>query len=189
MSGRKEGHDSVNAQLALALGVVAWSVVFIFLLASLAIAADVERRWDESWVLDWEQRTGLSVDVLIDRLGGQVSRWRLGRRLLTIYLLAGIAALVLLAALQFNRWAMTATTFRDVMLFVLAIVGLILLPLRVSAEIGLGLVEGMYRQVRRAVGERIVIESRAELTEIPRPPKPKGKGKVAAGTEQEQAAK
>jgi hypothetical protein len=175
----------VNAHLAIALGVAAWGAVFLFLLVSIAIAADVERRWDENWVMNWEERNHGSIDVLLDRLSNQAAKWRLGRRLLNIYIGAGVLGLALLAFLQYKDWAMTAASFREVMLLGLAPIGLVLLPVRVACEIGLSLIDGMRRQARKVTGERIVVEAESEVSEIPKP----AKGKPKAGAEKEQSAK
>ncbi len=88
--------------MVVALGLVVWAAVFVCLLAAQAIEADVERRWDEAWMIGWENRRGTSIDELIERLG---------------------------------------------------------------------VAEGMRRQVRKSVGERIVIESKHEILEFPKPPK------------------
>ncbi len=175
----------MNVHLAIALGVAAWGTVFLFLLASIAVSADVERRWDENWVMSWEGRNNSSIDVLLDRLSSQADKWRLGRRLLSIYIGVGVLILAGLAVLQYKDWVMTAATFRELMLLGLGLVGLVLLPVRVACEIGLSLLEGMRRQARKATGERIVIESESEVSEIPKP----AKGKPRAGAEKEQSAK
>ncbi len=174
----------MSMNLAIGLGVGIWAIVFVFLLISLAVSADVERRWDETWAIEWEKRNGASIDVLLGRLSQQVSRWRLGRRLLNIYLWLGVLALAAVAALQLSRWPMSAAAFRDVMVFGLALVGLILLPFRFACEIGLGLVEGMYRQARAATGERLVVEGGREIDAVPKEPK-RGKGRTKAGAGEE----
>jgi hypothetical protein len=84
------------------------------------------------------------------------------------------AAMGAVAFLQWRRWVFTAAGFKDLMLFGLGITGLVFLPLRVMAEIGLGLLEAMQRQVRESSGERLVIRSAEELDG---PPKPLGKDK------------
>ncbi len=169
----------MSEQLIVVLGLLVWGTVFVCLLAAMAIEADVERRWDEAWALDWEKRHGASIDELIERLAQQARRWRLAKRLLSMYLVVGLVALVVLGVFQYQRWlTLSPDAFRGAMLFGVALIGLLLLPFRVVCEIGLGLVEGMHRQVRNAVGERVVISSRQEIDEIPKPTKGKEKEKA-----------
>ncbi len=166
----------MTPQAIMTLGVAVWGLVFLALLAALAVESDVERRWDEAWAIDWEARTGRQIDELIDSLAGQVRAWRLARRLLSLYLAASCIALVVLAVWQARSSALAPDVFRGVMIFGGAITGFLFLPLRVATEIGLGLVEGMHRQARVASGERLVIRSKRELDAYPRPVKP-GKSK------------
>lgn len=161
--------------MVIVLGLVVWGGVFVCLLAAMAIEADVERRWDESWALSWEESHGGSIDPLIERLTRQVERWRGAKRLCSLYLTFGVAALAAVALFQYRPGILDAEPFRDAMLFGLGLVGLLLLPLRVVCEIGLGLVETMHRQIRSAVGERILIEAKQELTELPKLKKKKKK--------------
>ena len=161
----------MTVHLVVGLGVAMWGLVFLLLLGAMAMEADVERRWNEAWAEQWEQAHGGSIDALIGRLARQVERWRLGRRLLNLYLLAGFALLAALAAYQYARRPLSPAEFEEAFLFGLALFGLLLLPLRAGAEIGLGLVEAMHRQVRLAVGERIVIEFKREIGRVPKPTK------------------
>lgn len=165
----------MNPPLLAALAVVVWSIVFVLLLASIAIQTDIERRWDEPWALAWEQANGRSIDELIDRLARQLDGFRSARRLLNLYLFLVLAALLALMVAQYRVWLMPAGAFAGVMLFGLALLGLLFLPLRVVAEIGAGVVEGMHRQVRQACGERLVITSVREMDGPPvrRKPAPK----------------
>lgn len=162
----------MNPALLAALAVLIWGIVFVLLLASIAIQTDVERRWDEAWALEWERVNGRPIDELIDRLAGQIAGFRTARRLLNLYLLVILGSLGLLLAAQIRIWIMPAEAFAGLMLFGAGLLGLLFLPLRVASEIGSGLVEGMHRQVRQACGERLVISSRRELDGPPRPPKP-----------------
>lgn len=166
----------MTPQAVVTLGVAVWGAVFLALLVALAIETDIERRWNEAWALDWERRHDRPIDELIDSLAGQVRAWRLARRLLTIYVVLALVALVGLGAWQARGAALAPDAFRGVMIFGGAIAGFLFLPLRVAAEIGLGLVEGMHRQARQASGERIVIRSERELDALPKPVKP-GKAK------------
>ena len=168
----------MNAQIAVAVGLVVWGLVFACLLAAQAFESDVERRWNQAWILDWERRRRSTVDDLIEQLAGQVRAWGKATRILSIYLWLAVAALAGLAALEYWREILSPTEFRSAMLFGVALIGLFFLPLRIVSEIGLGLVECMYRQVRRAMDERLVIEAREEIAEIPRPEKPNRKKKV-----------
>jgi len=162
----------VNPPLLAALAVLVWGIVFVLLLASIAIQTDIERRWDEAWAVEWERVNGRPIDELIDRLAGQIAGFTTARRLLNLYLVIIIGALGVLLAAQIRMWIMPADAFAGLMLFGAGLLGLLFLPLRVAAEIGAGLVEGMSRQVRQACGERLVISSRRELDGPPRPPKP-----------------
>lgn len=165
----------MSSQMVVVLGLAVWGGVFVCLLVAMAIEADVERRWDESWALSWEQGHGGSIDPLLERLAKQEERWRGANRLCTLYLVLGVAALAVVAFFQYRSGILDAVPFRDAMLFGLGLVGLLLLPLRVVCEIGLGLVETMHRQLRNAVGERILIEAKQELTQLPKPKKEKKK--------------
>ncbi len=150
-----------------AIGVAIWGGVFIFLLISLSVENDVARRWDEQWVTEWESRTGRPVDDLLDRLAHQISRWRMARRLATIYLIVTIVAFGALAAYQYKASFLTPEGFRVVLLVCGALLGLLLLPLAVSCEIGLNLVEGMRRHLRMTLGEKVVIHAKRELAVMP----------------------
>lgn len=172
----------MNAQIAVAVGLVVWGCVFACLLAAQAFEADVERRWNQAWILDWERRRGATVDDLIERLAGQVRGWRKATRLLNVYLGLGVVALAGVAALEYWREILSPAEFRSAMLFGVALIGFFLLPLRIFSEVGLGLVECMYRQVRRAMDERVVIEAREEIDELPRPGKPGKKKTEQAAT-------
>jgi hypothetical protein len=165
--------------LATALGVAIWGGVFVFLLIALAVENDVLHRWDEQWVAAWESRTGRPVDDLLERLAHQISRWRMARRLAFLYLVLGVVALGVAAAIQFRVSYLSPEGFRTVLFVCGAILGLLLFPLAVSCEIGLNLVEGMRRQLRMTLGEKVVIHSRQELTGIPKPGKEKKKDKQA----------
>lgn len=163
----------MNPNLLVAVSVLVWAVVFLCLIAATAVESDVERRWTEAWAIEWESRHGVPIDDLIDRLAGQAARWRTARRLLGFYVLLGLAGLAGVAALEWRGAPLSPPAFRSLMVFLAAITGLVFLPLRVLAEVGQGLVEGMYRQVRAATGEKLVIESRREIAELPRPERPK----------------
>jgi hypothetical protein len=168
----------VNAYLLAVFGIVAWGAVFISLLIAMAISADVERRWNTAWARGWEERNGKSIDELTERLARQTGAWRTAGRLMGVYLWLMIAALAVIALLQASRWIMSPDAFRNAMLFGGALVGLLMLPLKVVCEIGLGLLDGMHRQVRVAMDERIEIIPKSEIFEIPTPQKEK-KGKKA----------
>jgi len=165
----------LNPPLLAALAVLVWGVLFVLLLASIAIQTDIERRWDEPWALEWERINGRPIDELIDRLGRQMDGFRSASRLLNLYLLIVMAALIGLIVAQYRMWILPAGAFSGVLLFGVALLGLLFLPLRVAAEIGSGLVEGMHRQVRNACGERLVITSARELDGPPGRKKPVGK--------------
>jgi hypothetical protein len=162
----------VNPPLLAAIAVIVWGVVFVLLLVSIAVQTDVERRWDEAWAIEWERVNERPIDELIDRLARQMSGLQTARRLLTLYLLIALGALAALLIAQYRVWLMPAGAFSGLMLFGLALLGLLFLPLRVAAEIGSGVVEVMYRQVRVACGERLVISSVREMDGPPRPAKP-----------------
>jgi len=162
----------MNPPLLAALAVLVWGVVFVLLLASIAVQTDVERRWDEAWALEWERTNGRPIDALIDRLARQLDGFGTARRLLNLYLLIILGALAALVTAQYRVWLMPVESFTGLLQFGLGLLALIFLPLRVAAEIGAGVVEGMYRQVRTACGERLVISSARETDGTPRPPKP-----------------
>lgn len=147
-------------------------MVFILLLASIAIQSDIERRWDEPWAVEWERLHGRPIDELIDRLARQAGGFRTARRLLNLYLVIVLGALAALVVAQYRLWLMPADAFTGLLLFGTGLLTLLFLPLRVAAEIGAGLVEGMHRQVRQACGERLVISSARELAGPPRRVKP-----------------
>jgi hypothetical protein len=153
-------------QLAL-VGLVVWGIVFVLLVAGLAIVADIERRWTAEWARDWEKRNGTSVDVLLERLTNQTAQWQTARKLLNLYVWLGLIALVVLGFFQYRRWILDPVAFRSAMLFGLALVGLFFLPVRVICEVGLGVLDAMYRQIRVAADDQLVIRSAAEISEIP----------------------
>jgi len=155
-------------QLAM-VGLVVWGLVFVLLVAGLAITADIERRWTAEWARDWEKRNDQSVDVLLERLTNQTTQWQTARKLLNLYVWLGLIVLVVLGFFQYRRWILDPVAFRSAMLFGLALVGLFFLPVRVICEIGLGVLDAMYRQVRIAADDRLVIRSAAEISEIPSP--------------------
>jgi len=155
-------------QLAM-VGLLVWGLVFVLLLAGMAVAADIERRWTTEWVRDWETRNNTSLDVFLDRIEGQTSQWRTARKLLNLYVWLGLIALVVLGFFQYRRWILDPAAFRSAMLFGLALVGLFFLPVRVVCEIGLGVLDAMHRQIRTAADDRLVIRSAAEIKEIPTP--------------------
>lgn len=162
----------MNPPLLAALAVVVWGGVFVLLLVSIAVQTDVERRWDEPWAVEWERSHGRPIDDLIDRLARQVDGFRSARRLLNLYLLLVIGAILALIVAQYRVWILPAAAFSGVLLFGMALLGLLFLPLRVAAEIGEGVVEGMHRQVRTACGERLVIRSAREVAGPPGRKKP-----------------
>lgn len=165
----------------LAIGIAVWGAVFLLLLVALAVEADVERRWNEDWALEWERVRGKPIDELIDTLAAQHAGWSRARSLLTWYLLLALGALGAVAWLQWQHELMLPATFERALLVAAAVVGLLILPARVVAEIGLGIVEGMHRQARFAAGERLVINSKEEIDHYPKPEKPGKKPAAPAG--------
>ena len=158
----------MNPPMLAALGVLIWGGMLVMLLVSIAVQTDIERRWDEAWAIDWETRNGKPIDGMIDDLARQLAGFTSARRLLNLYVFIVVAALGGLAVAQFRLWLMPADAFAELLKFGLALLVLLFLPLRVGAEIGLWLVDGMYRQVRQAVGERLVITSKQELDKLPK---------------------
>jgi hypothetical protein len=159
----------MSLNLLAAVGIAVWGIVFVLLLAGMAIAADIERRWTAEWALGWEKRNMCSVDVLIDRLASQTRQWRTARKMLNLYVWLGLSVLAILGFFQYRRWIMDPVAFRSAMLFGLALVGLFLLPVRVVCEVGLGLVDAMYRQVRSATDDKLVIRSAGVIAYLPVP--------------------
>lgn len=165
----------------LAIGIAVWGAVFVLLLVALAVEADVEKRWNEDWAVEWERIRGKPIDDLIDGLSAQHAAWRKARSILTWYLLLAVAVAGAIAFLQWQHELMLPATFERAMLLSAAVVGLLMLPARVVAEIGLGIVEGMHRQARVAAGERLVIHSKEEIDGYPKPEKPGRKPPAPAG--------
>jgi hypothetical protein len=170
----------VNIYLAAGIGVAVWGAIFVFLMVTIAIEADIARRWDEQWVLGWEARTGRPVDDLLDRLSNQISRWRMARKFAMVWLVIGVIVMVGVAGIQYRMTLLSADGFKTLLLVGVALLGLLLLPLTVGCEIGLNLVEGMRRHLRMTLGEKVVIHSRRELSGMPRLHAEKKKDKKAA---------
>jgi len=157
------------------LGVVAalvWGGVFALQLAAMWIQADIEKRWNEEWALEWERKHGRPIDELIEQIASQIRGWRVARRLLNVYLVLALAVMAVFAFIQWRGWVMGGPEFASLMRFLLGITGLLFVPLWAASWIGAGLVEAMYRQVRAATGERLEITSAGEYDRIPKPAKP-----------------
>ena len=80
-------------------------------------------------------------------------------------------------AVQFKMAILTSTGARTVFLTGGVVLAFLMFPLLVGCEIGLNLVESMKRHLRQALGEKLVINSRQELSEMPRFKKEKEKKK------------
>jgi len=174
----------VSYRMVAGLGVIVWGGMFLLLLVVLAIETDLEKRWDRAWAEEWERRNGTSIDVLVARLDGQLLRahsvgralnWIIGALL---FMMAGVAFL------QFSRELLTPDGFKNVMFFGAVATGLVFLPLRAAAEVWLGLVRSMRRQVRVATDERLVVDRGTAVDEIPKlvPVKKKAEPAAAAPT-------
>lgn len=165
----------MNLYIAITLGVAIWGAVFVGLLVAVTVEMDVARRWNQQWVIDWEARTGRPVDDMLERLDTQIRGWRKARNMSFWYCIAWVVLLAIFSAIQFKMSLLTAIGARTVFLTGGAVLGFLMLPLLVGCEIGLNLVESMKRHLRQALGEKLVINSRGELKEIPRPIKEKKK--------------
>jgi hypothetical protein len=169
----------MNGHVLALIAVVVWGAVFAFQLVAMWVCADIEKRWNEAWAIDWEKRNGRSIDELIEQTAGQIRAWRMARRLLNLYLVLAAVVIVAIGVVQWRGWVMSGPEFANLMRFLLGITGLLFAPMWAASWIGLALVESMYRQVRVATGERIEIASAGEIDRYPKPVKP-AKGKQAA---------
>jgi hypothetical protein len=167
----------MNMYIAVTLGVAIWGAVFICLLVAVTIETDVARRWNQQWVIDWEARTSRPVDDLLERLDTQIGGWKKARNMSFWYCIGWVVLLAVFAVVQFKMSILTSTGARTVFLTGGAVLGFLMLPLLVGCEIGLNLVESMKRHLRQALGEKLVINSRQELSEMPRFRKEKEKKK------------
>jgi len=158
--------------LAVIAGLV-WGGVFVCQLVVMWVAADIEKRWNESWALEWERTHGRPIDELIEQIAGQIRGWRIARRLLNVYLVLAFAVMAAIVFVQWRGWVMSGPEFASFMRFLLAITGLFFMPLWAASWIGVATVENMYRQVRLATGERLEITSAGEYDRYPKPVKPK----------------
>ncbi len=161
--------------LIVAIGMAIWIAVFIFLIIALTVEADVTRRWDEQWAISWEQRTGRPVDDLLDRLAGQIRGWQTARRLAFFYLFICVVAVGILAGVQYFMPILSPDGFQKMMLLGGVMLVLLFIPLMATCEVGLNLVEAMRRQLRQALGEKVVINAKQEIRAIPKPKKEKKK--------------
>lgn len=169
----------MNGRVLALVAVVVWGAVFAFQVVAMWVVADIEKRWNEAWAIDWEKRNGRPIDELIEQTAGQIKAWRKARRLLNLYLVLAMASMAAIAVVQWRGWVMSGPEFAGLMRFLLGITGLLFIPLWAASWIGVALVEAMYRQVRVATGERIEITSAGEVDRYPKPEKPK-KEKQAA---------
>jgi len=165
----------MNLYIAITLGVAIWGAVFIGLLVAVTVETDVSRRWNQKWVMDWEERTSRPVDDLLERLDTQINGWKKARNMAFWYCVAWVILLVIFSAIQFQASILSPIGARTVFLTGGAVLAFLMLPLLVGCEIGLNLVESMKRHLRQALGEKLVINSRQELYEMPRFKKEKKK--------------
>ncbi|MEK7474596.1 MAG: hypothetical protein AAB152_03075 [Candidatus Coatesbacteria bacterium] len=170
----------MNIRLLAVVAALVWGGVFALQLVAMWVVADIERRWNESWALEWERTHGKPIDELIEQLAGQIQGWRLARRLLNLYLVLAFVVIIALGVVQWQAWFMSGKDFAEFMRFLLAITGLLFMPLWAASAIGVGLAESMYRQVRVATGERIEITSAEEIEKYPKPERPKKEAPPAA---------
>jgi len=165
----------MNMYIAITLGVAIWGAVFIGLLVAVTVETDVAKRWNQQWVIDWEARTGRPIDDLLERLDNQIGGWGKARSMAFWYCLGWVLLLVVFSIVQFEASVLSAIGARTVFLTGGAVLGFLMLPLLVGCEIGLNLIESMKRHLRQALGEKLVINSRQELYEMPRIKKEKKK--------------
>jgi len=158
----------VTYRMAAGLGVIVWGGLFLLLLVVLAIETDLEKRWDRAWAEEWERRNGTSIDVLVARLDGQLLKAHAAGRALNWVIGALLFMMAGVAFLQFSREILTPDGFKGAMFFGVMVTGLLFLPLRAAAEVWLGLVRSMRRQVRVATDERLVVERGTAVAEIPK---------------------
>jgi hypothetical protein len=169
----------MNARLLAAIAALVWGGVFVVQLIAMWVVADIEKRWNESWALEWERTHGRPIDELIEQIAGQIQGWRLARRLLNLYLVLAFVVILAIGVVQWQAWVMSGPDFANFMRFLLVITGLLFMPLWAASWIGVSLAETMYRQVRLATGERLEITSAEEIEKYPKPERPKKEAPAA----------